>query len=87
MVEARYDGYLQREVAEINRMRKLEALELPADFDYEAIKGLSNEARSKLMKVRPTTLAQAGRIDGVTPADIALLQIAIVRRNRRETEA
>ena len=87
MVEARYDGYLQREVAEINRMRKLEALELPADFDYEAIKGLSNEARSKLMKVRPTTLAQAGRIDGVTPADIALLQIAIVRQNRRETEA
>ena len=87
MVEARYDGYLQREVAEINRMRKLEALEMPADFDYETVKGLSNEARSKLVKVRPTTLAQAGRIDGVTPADIALLQISIVRRNRENAGA
>jgi len=84
LVEARYDGYLQREAHEINRMRKLEALEIPADFDYQALRGLSNEARMKLLKVRPTTLAQAGRIDGVTPADIALIQISVIRKNREE---
>ncbi|MBS1368439.1 MAG: tRNA uridine-5-carboxymethylaminomethyl(34) synthesis enzyme MnmG [Lentisphaeria bacterium] len=82
MVEARYDGYLQREAVEINRMRKLEILDIPPGFDYDAVKGLSNEARAKLMKVCPTTLAQAGRIDGVTPSDIALLQVSIVRRKR-----
>ena len=87
MVEARYDGYLQREVLEINKMRKLEALEIPADFDYAAVKGLSNEARAKLVKIRPTTLAQAGRIDGVTPSDIALLQIAITRQTREENRS
>lgn len=85
LVEARYDGYLQRESLEINRMRKLEALEIPADFDYETLRGLSNEARMKLLKVRPTTLAQAGRIDGVTPADIALIQISVIRKKREET--
>ena len=85
-VEARYDGYLQREAAEISRLRKLETLQIPADFDYDRIKGLSNESRSKLLKVRPTTLAQAGRIDGVTPADIALLQVALSRKNREATE-
>ncbi len=81
-----YDGYLQREAAEISRLRKLETLQIPADFDYDRIKGLSNESRSKLLKVRPTTLAQAGRIDGVTPADIALLQVALSRKNREATE-
>ena len=86
LVEARYDGYLQREAAEISRLRKLETLQIPADFDYDRIKGLSNESRSKLLKVRPTTLAQAGRIDGVTPADIALLQVALSRKNREATE-
>ena len=86
LVEARYDGYIQREAAEISRLRKLETLQIPADFDYDRIKGLSNESRSKLLKVRPTTLAQAGRIDGVTPADIALLQVALSRKNREATE-
>ena len=78
--------HLQREAAEISRLRKLETLQIPADFDYDRIKGLSNESRSKLLKVRPTTLAQAGRIDGVTPADIALLQVALSRKNREATE-
>ncbi len=85
LVEARYDGYLQREAHEISRMHKLEALEIPEDFNYDSIRGLANEARLKLQKVQPTTLSQAGRIDGVTPADIALIQIALVRRNRTES--
>ncbi len=84
LIEAKYDGYLQREAAEIVRLRRLEHLAIPADFNYEAVRGLSNESRTKLLKVRPTTLAQAGRIDGVTPADIALLQVKLhaLRENR-----
>lgn len=86
LVEARYDGYLQREVVEINRMRKFETLAVPNDFDYGSIRGLSSEARQKLERIRPSTVAQAGRIDGVTPVDLALLQLAIVRKNRGESD-
>ena len=77
LVEAKYDGYLRREAAEIVRLHRLEHLAIPADFDYNVVRGLSNESRAKLLKVCPTTLAQAGRIDGVTPADIALLQVKL----------
>ena len=80
LIEARYDGYLQREESEIRKLRKLENISIPAGFDYAAVAGLSNEARQKLLKVTPGTLAQAGRIDGVTVADIALLQVALIRR-------
>lgn len=79
LVEARYDGYLQREKTEINRLKKVEEVIIPTQIDYEQIRGLSNEARLKLLKVRPGTLGQAGRIDGVTPADIALIQVTITR--------
>ena len=77
LIEARYDGYLQREQVEISRLKKLETQELPADFDYSQVRGLCNESRQKLEKIRPATLGQAGRIDGVTPADIALLQVQL----------
>ncbi|MDR0933012.1 MAG: tRNA uridine-5-carboxymethylaminomethyl(34) synthesis enzyme MnmG [Victivallales bacterium] len=79
LIEARYDGYLQREIAEIDRMKKFESLTIPADFNYDMIKGLGTEARIKLAKVRPSSIAQAGRIDGITPADVALLQVALLR--------
>ncbi len=87
LVEARYDGYLQREAAEISRLRRLESLPIPADFDYAALPGLSNESRAKLLKVAPRSLAQAGRIDGVTPSDIALLQVALTRSVRTEKQS
>lgn len=77
LIEAKYDGYLQREHLEINRLKKLENQTIPENFDYSAIKGLCNESRQKLEKIRPMTLGQAGRIDGVTPADIALLQVQL----------
>ena len=77
LVEAKYDGYLQRESVEINRLKKLENQNIPEDFDYSAVRGLCNESRQKLEKIRPVTLGQAGRIDGVTPADIALLQVQL----------
>ena len=81
LVEARYDGYLEREAVAIRRLARLEETEIPAEFDYNTLPGLANEARQKLINRRPATLGQAGRIDGVTPADIALLQIALHRKD------
>ena len=75
LISAKYDGYLQREEVEIARLKKLEETVLPEDFDYSPVRGLCNESRQKLEKIRPATLGQAGRIDGVTPADIGLLQV------------
>ncbi|MFC2951258.1 tRNA uridine-5-carboxymethylaminomethyl(34) synthesis enzyme MnmG [Marinicaulis aureus] len=71
--DALYAGYLHRQEADIVAFKKDESLALPADFDYSAISGLSNEVRQKLVDARPATLGQAGRIEGVTPAALALL--------------
>ena len=80
--DALYAGYLDRQQADIAAFKKDEALSLPADLDYAEIKGLSNEVRQKLMAARPTTLGQAGRLEGVTPAALALL-LAWAKKNGR----
>jgi len=72
---------LPRQAADIAALRKDEALRLPQDIDYGAIGGLSNEARTRLETVRPTTLGQAGRIEGMTPSALTAL-LAHVRRKR-----
>jgi len=82
LIEARYDGYLKREASEIQRLETWETLPIPADFDYAALDGLSNESRQKLLKVQPKTLGQAGRIDGVTPVDLALIQIHLKKKEK-----
>ena len=82
LIESCYDGYLQREQQEISRRSRMEGVVIPDDLPLETLPGLSNEARQKLLKVRPGTLGQASRIDGVTPADVALLQVAIVGRKK-----
>ncbi len=84
-IRSHYEGYLKREEQAVEKLHALEAWRIPEDFDYESIKGLRNESRMKLLRTRPTSLAQAGRIDGVTPSEIALLQVHIMRR-RREAE-
>ena len=61
-------------------MKKLENQPIPADFDYAPVAGLCNESRQKLEKIRPATLGQALRIDGVTPADVALLQVHLKKQ-------
>ena len=76
---ARYKVYLDRQNADIEAFRRDEALAIPADFDYSGLSGLSNEVREKLELHRPTTLGQAGRINGVTPAALTLLLSAIRR--------
>ncbi len=78
--DALYSGYLHRQQADIVAFKKDESLRLPPDLDYGAIKGLSNEVRSKLIAARPATLGQAGRIEGVTPAALALLLAWVKKR-------
>ena len=78
-IDAAYSGYLDRQTAEVEAFRRDEALELPAELDYAAVPGLSNEARQKLSAVRPQTLGQASRIEGLTPGAITSL-LAFVRR-------
>lgn len=80
--DALYSGYLHRQQADIVAFKKDERLPLPASLDYEAINGLSNEVRQKLIDARPATLGQASRIEGMTPAALALL-LAWVKRNAR----
>jgi tRNA uridine 5-carboxymethylaminomethyl modification enzyme len=82
-IDAKYAVYLDRQQADIDVVRKEEQVDLPDDLDIDAIAGLSNEVKEKLRRVRPTTLAQAGRIDGVTPSALALL-LARIKRHRRD---
>ena len=78
-IDAAYAGYLDRQVADADAFRRDENLRLPAELDYAGIGGLSNEVREKLIAVRPATLGQAGRIEGVTPGALTAL-LAHVRR-------
>jgi tRNA uridine 5-carboxymethylaminomethyl modification enzyme len=78
-IEAKYEGYIKRESARAESMQRLEHVRIPQEFDYSGVKGLRNEARFKLEKVRPSNLSQASRIDGVTPAEIGLLQVFLKR--------
>ncbi len=71
----KYDGYIKRQEQQINQFRKMEKKLLPQDFDYKQIKTLSLEAREKLNKVKPASIGQAGRISGVSPADITALLV------------
>jgi tRNA uridine 5-carboxymethylaminomethyl modification enzyme len=80
-IEAKYAGYVDRQKDEVSRSVKQETQVLPDDLDYSQIYGLSNEVRSKLEAQRPSTLGQAGRIPGVTPAAISLLQVHLKRRS------
>jgi len=74
-INAKYSGYIDRQQDEVARLRKSEEMALPDDFDYDRVQGLSNEVRLKLKTIKPATLAQAGRISGVTPAAVSLLMI------------
>jgi tRNA uridine 5-carboxymethylaminomethyl modification enzyme len=79
-IDARYEGYLDRQRQDIAAYRRDEALELPDDLDYGAVGGLSNEVRQKLQDHRPATLGQAARISGITPAALVGLLKYVRRR-------
>ncbi len=78
-IQCRYGGYIERQQAEIERQRVQETRTLPADFDFDRVRGLSSEVREKFNRVRPATLGQAARIPGVTPAAVSLLLIHLRR--------
>lgn len=83
-IDAKYAGYIARQQEEIDRMQRQENTSIPADFDFSAIKGLSNEVKQKLVAARPDTLSRASRIPGVTPAAISLLLIYLKRKSMVE---
>jgi tRNA uridine 5-carboxymethylaminomethyl modification enzyme len=74
-IQVKYQGYIERQLAQVERFKKLEGKPLARDLDYDAIAGLSSEVREKLKAVRPTSLGQASRISGITPAAIAILSV------------
>ena len=80
-IDAIYSGYLQRQEAEILAFRREEALDIPESFDFHAIIGLSNEVREKLIRYRPSNIGQAARLEGVTPAALALV-LAHLKKGR-----
>ena len=74
-IEIKYEGYIQKQLKQVEQMRKLESKRLPSDFDFTEIKGLRLEAQEKLNKIKPLNIGQASRISGVSPADISVLLI------------
>jgi tRNA uridine 5-carboxymethylaminomethyl modification enzyme len=78
-IELKYASYIQKEVELVERMGKMENIKLETDFDYSNLKSLSIEARQKLAKIKPTSLGQASRISGVSPADMSVLLVHMGR--------
>ncbi len=80
--DATYSGFLERQEADMASFRREESLEIPSDFDFRALKGLSNEVAEKLAQARPSTLGQASRVEGVTPAALSLLLVHVKNLSR-----
>ena len=83
-IEIKYEGYIQKQLKQVEQMKKLEVKQLPNDFDYNEIEGLRLEAREKLNKIKPLNIGQASRISGVSPADVSVLLIWLAQNNRRQ---
>ncbi len=83
----KYEGHLGRQQAQIDRMSRQEGKRLPADLDYTTIRGLKKEAQLRFTEIRPATLGQAGRIPGITPADLAMLLVWLEKLGREEINA
>ena len=82
-IEIKYEGYIKRQRQQVEQFRKLEGKKLPGDIDYKSLKGLRLEAQQKLDKIRPENIGQAGRISGVSPADISVLLIYLEQMKGR----
>ena len=75
----KYESYIEKEKELVIKAQALEELKIPDNFDYESVKSLSSEGKQKFLKIRPTTLGQAGRISGVNPTDIQILMVYMGR--------
>jgi tRNA uridine 5-carboxymethylaminomethyl modification enzyme len=76
-IEIKYEGYIQKQLREIERFQNLERIKIPQDFDFYNIHGLSNELKEKLSNIKPVSLGQVSRIEGITPAAISVLMVAL----------
>ena len=85
-IAVKYDGYIKKQLSAVESMRKLENKLLPTDIDYKTITGLRLEAQEKLNAVRPLNIGQASRISGVSPADVNVLMIYLMKQNHRRAE-
>jgi tRNA uridine 5-carboxymethylaminomethyl modification enzyme len=74
-IEIKYEGYIQRQLKEVEKFRNLERIKIPPEFDYASVHGLSNELREKLVTVKPLSLGQASRVPGITPAALSILMV------------
>lgn len=86
-IQYKYEGYIKKEDAKVEKLKRMEAKKIPAWINYNAIEGLATEARQKLTKIQPETLAQASRISGVNPADISILAVYIEQGRIAKTQA
>lgn len=83
-IAAKYSGYIDRQKEDIDRLKRLEGTDIPQDFSYSDVKGLSNEVVQKLSEVSPATIAQASRVPGVTPAAVSLLLIYLKKHRHQQ---
>ncbi len=81
-IEIKYEGYIQKQLAEIEKFQHMERLKIPDDFDFFSVHGLSNELKEKLSDTKPTSLGQVSRIDGITPAAMSVLMVALKAATR-----
>jgi tRNA uridine 5-carboxymethylaminomethyl modification enzyme len=81
-IQLKYEGYIRRQLQQVEQFKQLETKRLPDDVDYLSFHGLSHEARQKLHQMKPESLGQASRISGVTPADISVLLVGLEARQR-----
>ena len=86
-IQYKYEGYIKKEDAKVEKLKRMEAKKIPARINYNAIEGLATEARQKLTKIQSETLAQASRISGVNPADISILAVYIEQGRIAKTQA
>ena len=84
--EIKYEGYIKKQLAEVERFAKLEEKRLPPDVDYSTVKGLRLEAQQKLNKLRPESIGRASRISGVSPADVSVLLIWLAQKGKRDVD-
>jgi len=82
-IEVKYEGFIKRQLTEIERLKKIERIRIPEQLDYKNINGLSSEVKEKLVKVKPVNLGQASRISGITPAAVSLLMIYLEKVRRQ----
>ena len=86
-MQIKYEGYIERDLERIRKMERMESRKIPESLDYASVRGLKNEAREKLQRIRPETIGQASRISGVDPSDISLVLVRLEALSREARKA